>query len=850
MFASDNFNKNILFIVFILFIFSFNILAGIQEEIDNRIKIKYGNDYFIQNVYDINILESSINYPIPHKITDFSRTLVDCYVFTAKVDNRFGSKKGVVGIYKDNNVIWDSDTIIYSYLVDAITLFNTYDINNDGKIEITISTQSFGIGAGEERLYIFSWDGLIGNLISDIDPLGESVIVSLTSIANFEILDVNGDGVFELRGLWYDNNNEDDDNEYFKTYSWNGMLYGYWDNVPQLNDSSFLPRSSVEVSISTNVTKVNNEYKYKYTITNSLSSKQDINAFYLNKLTEKIDNIVKRKSWSFFYEDELITWQDLNNPLYQNPNFIKKGYSDSSNSFISSDLPGIINYFIQGFNFDPSINTFSPSERYSNILQNSVNGLTIGPLKILNPFIPLDFIDSILNYIQHSFELNWIKNQPTRDKYANHFTTAKTQLQQNNIAAVKNTLNQVLQDVDQDSTSNLTSEAYALLRYNTEYLLNNLPEVAAGFIVKLNSSSGNLLAGGSLEYYEGGWKDAVDNGNGTFSITTDKQTLSLRMNYEFGSQTVSNVPSQNNTYTFRTVNTKVQLKNSSGNLISEEGSVQYYAGGWRDFGSTINGTVSKELLPGNYSFRITYGYASNDKQQDIGINPSVVFQTVNTAVQLQNSQGQLIDEGTIKYYSGGWRDFGTTINGVSAKELLPANYSFRMTYAYASNDKQQNIGDNSIVIFQTVNAAVQLKNSQGQFIDQGNVKYYAGGWRDFGSIENGVSSKELLPNNYSFRMTNEYISNDKQQNIGANNIVDFSTVLCRVIVSNAQGAAINNADVKYYAGGWRQFGITINGEASKELLPSNITFRGSFNGVSRDKQQNTGENTTVGIILP
>ncbi len=173
-----------------------------------------------------------------------------------------------------------------------------------------------------------------------------------------------------------------------------------------------------------------------------------------------------------------------------------------------------------------------------------------------------------------------------------------------------------------------------------------------------------------------------------------------------------------------------------------------------------------------------------------------------------------------------------------------------MIYGYASNDKQQNIGDNSTVIFQTVNAAVQLKNSQGQFINQGNVKYYAGGWRDFGSIVNGVSSKELLPNNYSFRMTNEYISNDKQQNIEADNIVDFSTVLCRVIVSNVQGAPVNNADVKYYAGGWREFGITINGEASKELLPSNITFRGSFNGVSRDKQQNTGENPVVEISMP
>ena len=156
------------------------------------------------------------------------------------------------------------------------------------------------------------------------------------------------------------------------------------------------------------------------------------------------------------------------------------------------------------------------------------------------------------------------KTNSPADKYSNHFTTAKTQLQQNNIPAVKNTLNQVLHDVDQDSTANLTSEAYALLRYNTEYLLNNLPEVTPGLRVNLINSAGNLLSGGSLKYYEGSWKDAADNRDGTFSITTDKQALSLRMNYEYGSQTVSNVPSQNNTYTFQTVNANVQLKNSSG----------------------------------------------------------------------------------------------------------------------------------------------------------------------------------------------------------------------------------------------------------------------------------------------
>ncbi|MGA9293704.1 MAG: hypothetical protein WBV81_14005, partial [Ignavibacteriaceae bacterium] len=555
---------------------------------------------------------------------------------------------------------------------------------------------------------------------------------------------------------------------------------------------------------------------------------------------------------------------------------------------------------------------------------NSEKRQTIG-LKSRPKYLDtLGFLDTLKAYIDSSYYLGWIKNQLTADKYSNYFTTAKTQFQQNNIAAVKNTLNQVLHDVDIDSTANLTSEAYALLRYNTEYLRDNLPEATTGFAVRLTNSSGNLLTSGSLKYYEGGWKDAVNNGDGTFSISTAKPTLSLRMNYEYGSQTVSNVPAQNNTYTFQTVNATVQLKSSLGNLINEEGIVKYYAGGWRDFGSLQNGAVSKELLPSNYSFRMTYAYYSNDKQQDINTNPNVVFQNVNTSVQLQNSQGQLIDKGTVKYYAGGWRDFGSTVNGSVTKELLPNNYSFRMTYAYASNDKQQNIDSNTTVIFQTVNASVQLQNSQaqlidegvvkyyaggwrdlgitvngiaskellpnnysfrmsyayagndkqqniadnptvvfqtvkasvqlknsrGQLIDEGNVKYYAGGWRYFGLTANGTASKELLPNNYSFRMNYEYISNDKQQEINSNNIVDFSTVLCIVKVNDAQNQPVNNADVKYYTGGWRQFGTTSNGEAAKELLPANITFRGTYNGVSRDKQQNTGENPVVEIYLP
>jgi hypothetical protein len=371
-----------------------------------------------------------------------------------------------------------------------------------------------------------------------------------------------------------------------------------------------------------------------------------------------------------------------------------------------------------------------------------------------------------------------------------------------------------------------------------------MQQPASGCNVKLVNSAGTKLTGGSLQYYEGSWKDAVNNNDGTFFVNTTKTSLSLRMTYAYGTQTKSNVTVGNDTVAFQTVNAQIQLQNSQGTLI-DTGSVQYYAGAWRSLGTTTSGIATKELLPANYSFRLTYAYASKDKQQDIGVNPTVVFQTVNAAVQLQNSQGILMDQGTVQYYSGAWRDLGTTTNGVANKELLPNNYSFRMSYAYASKDKQQDIGTNATIVFQTVNAAVQLKNSLGTLIDQGTVQYYSGAWRDLGNTTNGVANKELLPNNYSFRMTYAYASKDKQQDIGTNATVVFQTVNAAVQLQNSQGALMDQGTVQYYSGAWRTLGTTTNGTATKELLPNNYSFRITYEYVSLDKAQDISTNNTV-----
>jgi hypothetical protein len=825
--------KNITTFLILLIVISVHAQSQDSDSLEERIQ----NLLFSQNninylVYSYNINDAALDKDI--EIVDVNHLLTNCHIFIA-TDTSF-SRKILFGVYKNNAIIWNSGPIVNAVQINDFSLWKILDLQNNGDIDIIVSIFPNCGSIYCESLWVIKWDGTNGQIINQNDD-GESKI--FTEAGAFELVDVDGDGILEILGQRIDSSGyeENTQEEVVNTspvlFSWQGNQIGdYGVNIPSL-----LPRNKLNVAIKAKSIKKDSRYNYSYQVTNLQISKQNIENFSIHANIDSVYSSNSPANWWFINRNDSSLLYFGWDPDSSDFNFIMPGEEDSNFTYSVKNLPSVVKYFVQGNNGEPNYYV-------SEIPENSVIGYTVGPLSRTDLSNEED-IDSLLNYTQESFRFSWIFDSSTTNEYLNFFETAKAQLQQNNISGVTSTLNQVLQDVNQDSVSNLTSEAYALIRYNTEYLLAHLPNSNPPSLgIKLENSSGNLLTGGTLQYYDGSWKDATNNGDGTFGINTTKSTLSLRMTYAYGSQTVSNVPAQNNAYIFQTKNVSVQLKNSQGNLI-DTGTVQYYAGAWRDLGTTTNGVATKELLPNTYSFRMTYAHASNDKQQDIGANPTVVFQTVNANVQLQNSQGNPIDVGTVQYYAGAWRNLGTTANGSVTKELLPNNYSFRMTYAYASNDKQQNIGTNPIVVFQTVNANVQLQNSQGNLIDTGTVQYYAGAWRDFGTTANGVAAKELLPNSYSFRMTYEYISNDLSQNIGTNNIVKFSTVLCTISVRNSQNQPVNGADIKYYAGAWREIGQTVNGQITKELLPKNISFRMNYNSAQQDKSQDISTNNLV-----
>jgi hypothetical protein len=218
-------------------------------------------------------------------------------------------------------------------------------------------------------------------------------------------------------------------------------------------------------------------YLYEYSIGNLEGAQQNLFSFSIEfNGNVKINN---KGNTGWF---TLLPNERNNNIYWFGDQGLEPTWSTGGFAYSSENLPGIGDANLRG-----KIGVTSVYGELSSKISDKIKEIkfspntgfvrkkTVIPVSLPESFIPLNFLDTLLNYNQRSYEIGWITNQSTVNKYTNYFNTAKTQLLENNNNAARTTLQTVLQEVDIDSTNNLTSEAYALLRYNTEYLVEQLP---------------------------------------------------------------------------------------------------------------------------------------------------------------------------------------------------------------------------------------------------------------------------------------------------------------------------------------------------------------------------------------
>jgi hypothetical protein len=241
-----------------------------------------------------------------------------------------------------------------------------------------------------------------------------------------------------------------------------------------------IPRNKVRVEIISIVNKGNIDFEYIYRLRNDSTAEQSVWQYWLI-LQESVsaNNFKSPNGWTVncgMYRAHLgITWGTPSEN-----SFIRPGQSFSDFSFNSTSINGIVQYYIEGYAPLPSFEDGMATDSipgYSDLTPYGpgVVGKTVGPVAVPNPFVPLNFLDTLTSYTIQSRALGWIKDQTTANKYLGYFASAKTSLGQNNTTSARTTLQKVLQDANVDSTNLITSEAYALIRYNTEYLISQLP---------------------------------------------------------------------------------------------------------------------------------------------------------------------------------------------------------------------------------------------------------------------------------------------------------------------------------------------------------------------------------------
>jgi hypothetical protein len=216
-------------------------------------------------------------------------------------------------------------------------------------------------------------------------------------------------------------------------------------------------------------------FRYRYEIENSPNSAQRIWSF-LICTDAQVDSIVAPEGWRSSLTLGVQNTRRVEWWASDTADFIQPGSTLRNLSVSSPHIPSILSYYAEGW-FDLPKVSVEPDSIVGDgdIFERYKRGSAIGPKLPLFPFEALQFLDTLISYKHQAFALGWIKEEGIVTSLDAKLEAARVQMI-NDRPSAKQILQAFVSELEALNTQSnkITSEAYALLKFNAQYLISNL----------------------------------------------------------------------------------------------------------------------------------------------------------------------------------------------------------------------------------------------------------------------------------------------------------------------------------------------------------------------------------------
>lgn len=226
-----------------------------------------------------------------------------------------------------------------------------------------------------------------------------------------------------------------------------------------------------------------NGFRYSYILTNLPSSTRKLQSLYLETQAPVHEVNTPDASWysrpltaylrGVFKVSDGWGWSDT---LWARAGLLP-GEKVEGMSFLSPGLPGIVRCFVRNYRDAKGVGEEMPEELVDAIAQMNweiPQGVTVGPVEPPRRVQPAAFARKILEMLEVSVEQGWIESPSVAQEMRVLLGNAAAAFDRGELERASDLLESLLKRVEEENEQTLLSEAYALLKFNVEFLQTHL----------------------------------------------------------------------------------------------------------------------------------------------------------------------------------------------------------------------------------------------------------------------------------------------------------------------------------------------------------------------------------------